>query len=311
MAEKLEPTNNNLASRFNGIVNEISQSNLANKTGIEALIADATSHLALLNNQIVVATNTATNLRAILSSQSLAFNRNVTTRGMLDGIEQQIPLRLQTYPALSTTATNLQTESSQFVIGTSVLAASQVLSDLVTLGKQIGKVVAVDGGGNFAFVTSPTGTDRMSTACFQNQQPAGTGGGRSTPFVWTERLSNVTMKAEGGIVLTNGRIALPPGKYILWGFVACSQCGRFKSQLVNRNTGGSFEGSNVASSLTGDDFNGFSYVDAAISLSVTNSFSLETMVEAEHLNPLFTNGSPVNLAATPEVYASIVILKLS
>lgn len=311
MAEQLTAANTNLAGNFNTIVNEISQFNGTNRTQIQALIADATNYLNQINAQIVVANNTATNLRAILLDQGTSFTRNGITRGQLDGIEQQIPQRLQTYPALSTTATNLQTESSQFVIGTSVLAASSVLSDLVTLGKQINRVVAVDGGGNFAFVTSPTGTDRMATACFQIQQPAGTGGGTSNAYAWTERLSNITIKSEGGMLLTNGRITLPPGRYILWGFVACSQCGRFKSQLVNRNTGGTFEGSNVASSLTGEDFNGFSYVDAAINLAATNSFSLETMVEALHTNPLFTNGSPVNLSGSPEVYGSIVVLKVA
>jgi hypothetical protein len=309
--EKLEPANNNSAGNFNSRVNELSAINTANRTQINVLISEATTHLAQLDGQIVVANDTITTLRDILTAQSAAFVRNQTTRNRLTSIEQQIPLRLQQYPELSNNATNLQAEASQYVIGSSVLAASPVLSELVALGKQIGRVIAVNSAENFIFTTSPSGNDRMSTGCFQIQQPAGTGGGSATPGVWTERLMNNPLKSEGGMILENGRISLPPGSYAMWGFIACCQCGRFKSQLVNRSTNATYKGSNVASSIGGDDFNGFSYVDATFTLTATNSFSLETMVEFQHANPLFTNGAPVNVSGAPEVYGSIVVLKLT
>lgn len=311
MVEKLVATDNNSAGNFNNRVNGISTLNTANKAQIEALISEATSHLAKLDGQIVVANNTITTLRDILTAQSAAFVRNQTTRSRLTSIEEQIPLRLQQYPALSSSATNLKNEADQYVIGSSVLAASPVLSELVTLGKQIGRVIAVNSAGNFIFATSPSGNDRMSTGCFQIQQPTGTGGGSATPGVWAERPLNTAVKSEGGMILDMGRLALPPGSYALWGFIACAQCGRFKSQLVNRSTNATYKGSNVASSIGGDDFNGFSYVDATFTLTATNFFSFDTMVEFQHANPLYTNGAPVNVSGAPEVYGSIVVLKLT
>lgn len=311
MVEKLEITDNNSAGNFNSRVNGISALNTANKTQIEALIAEATTHLAKLDGQIAVANNTVSTLSQIITAQNAAFARNQTTRARLTSIEEQIPLRLQEYPALSNNATNLQTEASQYVIGSSVLAASPVLSELVALGKQIGKVIGVNSAGNFVFTNSPSGNDRMATGCFQIQQPTGTGGGSATPGTWTERLFNSTLKSEGGMILDNGRLALPAGSYAVWGFIACAQCGRFKSQLVNRSTNAIYKGSNVASSIGGDDFNGFSYVDATFTLSSTQFFSLETMVEFQHANPLFTNGAPVNVSGAPEIYGSMVVLKMT
>lgn len=310
MIEKLTAADNNSAGNFNSRANAISAINLANKTQIEALIAEATTQLAKLDGQVVVATNYANTLKNILTAQSAAFVSNGLTRSRLTQIEEQIPERLTQYPALSQQATDLQTEASQYVIGSSVLAASPVLSELVALGKQQGKVIAVNSTGNFVYQASPSGTDRMSTACFQIQQPQGTGGGTATPYAWTERLFNITIKSEGGMILDTGRLALPPGSYVVFGYVACAQCGRFKSQLVNRSTSTIYKGSNVASSLNGEDFNGFSYVDATFTLTSTNFFSFETMVEYQHLTPAFTNGSPSNVAGTPEVYGSIVVLKL-
>lgn len=310
MVERLEITDNNSAGNFNSRINAISALNTANKTEIEALIIQATTRLAQLDSQVIAANNYISNLQDILSAQSAAFIRNQTTKANLTSIEEQIPLRLQQYPALSQNATDLETEASQYVIGSSVLAASPVLDELVALGKEIGRVIGVNNG-RFVFVSSPSGTDRMSTACFQVQQPSGIGGGNSNPGSWTERLMNHTLKSEGGMILDGGRVSLPPGSYAVWAYITCSQCGRFKSQLVNRTNGNIYKGSNVASSLSGDDFNGFSYVDATFTLTTTNLFSLETMVEAQHVTPTFTNGSPVGVAGAPEVYGSIVVLKLN
>lgn len=311
MTEKLTATDNNSAGNFNSRINDISALNTANKTQIEALISEATTYLAQLDGQIVVANNTVSALLQILTAQSAAFVKNQTTRSRLTSIEEQIPLRLQQYPDLSNSATALKNEADQYVIGSSVLAASPVLSELVALGKQIGKVISVNSSGNFAFVNSPSGSDRMATGCFQIQQPTGTGGGSATPGIWTERPLNTTVKTEANMILDTGRLALPPGSYALWGFITCAQCGRFKSQLVNRSTNAIYKGSNVASSISGDDFNGFSYVDATFTLSATNFFSFDTMVEFQHANPAYTNGAPVNVSGTPEVYGSIVVLKLT
>lgn len=311
MVEKLTATDNNSAGNFNSRINAISVLNTANKSQIEALIAEATTHLASLDGQVVVANNYITTLKNILTAQAAAFVSNETTRSRLTNIETQIPERLTQYPALSTSATNLQNEASQYVIGSSVLAASPVLTELVALGKQQGKVISVNSTGNFAYISSPSGTDRMATANFNIQFATGTGGGSATPGVWVERPFNFTVKSEAGMILDTGRMALPAGSYVVWGYVACCQCGRFKSQLVNRSTNAIYKGSNVASSLTGDDFNGFSYVDACFTLASTQFFSFDTMVESAHATtPTFTNGAPSNVAGTPEVYGSIVVLKL-
>lgn len=312
MAEQLTASDTNLANNFNSRVNEISGLNAANKSVIEAKIIEAQNHLNAINAQIIIANNYKAALLNLLSQQAARFTLNVQTRANLSTIESQIPQRLSQYPALADSAVQLQNTANQYVIGSTVMAASPVLAELVTLGKQNGKVISVDGNGNFAFVNSPSGTDRMATACFQIQFAQGVGGGSSATQVWVERGLNLTQKSEAGMVLdtATNRISLPAGTYIVWGYVACCQCGRFKSQFVNRTTGAAWKGTNVASTVGGDDFNGFSYFDASFTITSTNLFSIDSMVEFAHPTPAYTNGAPANISGVPENYGSVVVLKI-
>jgi hypothetical protein len=80
---------------------------------------------------------------------------------------------------------------------------------------------------------------------------------------------------------------------------------------VNRSTNAVWKGTNVASTVGGDDFNGFSYFDATFTITSTNFFSIDTMVEFVHPTPAFTNGAPANISGVPENYGSVVVLKIS
>jgi hypothetical protein len=310
MVNQLERTDTNLAANFNQIVNELSALNLANKTVIENATTEASAHLAALNVQITAATAYLTSLQSLRTLQTNTFTQNQQSREKLTTIEELIPIRLTEYPALSTNATNLKIESDQYVVGVSVLEFSPRLAELVTLGKQQGKVIEVTSNGAFGWSNSPSGSDRMATACYQIQAATGTGGGSAAPSLWVERGFTTTVKSTSSIGLSNGRVTLQPGSYVVWGYISCAVCGRFKSQFVNRTTNTIYKGSNVASTLSGDDFNGFSYFEAAFTLSSANSFSIETMVEATNPIALNTLGAPANIAGEPEVYGAIAVLRI-
>lgn len=308
MVNKLERTDSNLASNFNNKINGIADLNVSNKGNIENLTIQAAAHLSALNAQITTASAYLTGLQNLLATQANTLSQNQGTRNKLTTIENLIPQRLNQYPALSSAATALKIESDQYQIGVSVLAASPTLSELIAVGKQSGKVLAVNNSGAFNWIISPSGSDKMATACYQIQAATGSGGGSAAAGVWIERGLNTVVKSDPAIALSSGRLTLQPGSYVVWGYVAASECGRFKTQFKSVDL--TFRGSNVASSVAGDEFNGFSYFEASFAIVSAATFWIEQIIESVNPTPLTTLGSPANVAGSPEVYGAVVVLKL-
>ena len=307
MTEKLIPTDRNNASVFNSIAFDISALNTANKALIESQIVSANNLLTSLTNEETLIRNRISQLRTLLTAQQSALNLNAVSRGLMTSIESDIPTRNSEYAATVLESQRLTTVTSQYVVGTTVLPFNSTLSELVSLGKVNGKVIAVNSSGRLYYTDSPSGTDRSACACFTVQFPPGTTGQAIAADIWTEVQFNTTHKSERGITLSGGRISLPPGSYTIWGYGVASSCSRFRARLRNVTSNTEVVRGSACANIppgSGDQFNGVSYYDASFSISSTTLYTMDLMPESAG-----NAGLPCNFQGIPENYGSIVIVR--
>lgn len=304
MATKLEQTDTNLFSNFNAIINEIGNLQSLQKQELENLSNQADSLLLLLNTDISVIQGRIKTIETVILRQQTAFNQNVLSRASMTTVENLIPQRLADWQTQSTESARLSGIASQYVPGVTVLEYSPLLAELVTLGKQIGKVVAVNTAGRLEYIDSPSGIDRSGCSHFAHRQPSGTNGMFLPPTNWLAIPLNTTLKTERGVGISGGNLILPAGTYTIIGYGIAANSGGFRCRLRNSGTNEEvMRGNNSTSTRVADVFNAYSYFHGSFS---TNGASFVVEIQSDI-------GGSIGLATSfpniQESYLDVVVIR--
>lgn len=274
----------------------------------QRLVREKSEQLKALNN--ILEARQGQLASVALAAENLALsNRFAATSA---GFSSTFAAKVQA----ETQVNDLEDDTKNLAIGSKVQARSALLSELETLTLVNDRNLTINPANGYGWANYVGVRSRPTVSLFQEAQPQGQNAGSlQSPNSWESRsLNTIKSLLIEGSNLTQRRIELPPGNYVILAFATVAGCDRARLGLLSGGSPIAVGASgNVASDggSVGSTTSFLLPLFCALSSATPLELSLGIIGARNHGSaPTMSEGRAANLTST-EIYSQILVLALN